>query len=133
MLNRSLPASMDSRAGRAFRNTSKGWRTRIPKSPGSNRRRTRSSLAIRPHSNGSGEAAEFLARRGARLDLEGAAGVGRLDVVKTFFDEAGRLKSRATRKQMTSGFAWACQFGRTSVVDFLLRSGIAVDTKLRHN
>ena len=35
--------------------------------------------------NGRGEAAEFFAKRGARLDLEGAAGVGRLDVVKSFF------------------------------------------------
>src|SRR5688572_19708261 len=34
--------------------------------------------------NGRGEAAEFFASRGARLDLEGAAGVGRLDVVQGF-------------------------------------------------
>src|SRR4029077_16334894 len=36
--------------------------------------------------NGGGEAAEFLAGRGARLDLEGAAGVGRLDLVERNFD-----------------------------------------------
>ena len=34
--------------------------------------------------NGRGEAAEFFASRGASLDLEGAAGVGRLDVVRRF-------------------------------------------------
>ncbi|HWY47699.1 MAG TPA: ankyrin repeat domain-containing protein [Bryobacteraceae bacterium] len=82
--------------------------------------------------NGRGEAAEFLANRGARLDLEGAAGVGRLDVVKSFFSEDGRLKPSATEEQMRDGFAWACEFGRISVVDFLLQRGMKVDARLRH-
>ena len=76
--------------------------------------------------NGRGEAAEYLANRGARLDLEAAAGVGRLDVVQSFFNDDGSLKPPATEKQRTDGFAWACEFGRTSVVDFLLRTGIDV-------
>jgi ankyrin repeat protein len=83
--------------------------------------------------NGRGQAAEFLASRGARLDLEGAAGVGRLDVVASFFHEDGSLKPPATQKQLTDGFAWACEFGRTRVVDFLLQRGMKVDAKLRHN
>ncbi|MDQ2974260.1 MAG: ankyrin repeat domain-containing protein [Acidobacteriota bacterium] len=83
--------------------------------------------------NGRGEAAEFLANRGAQLDLETAAGVGRLDVVKSFFDEHGHLKPPATQQQMKDGFTWACEFGRTSVVDFLLRSGMEVNAKLRHH
>ena len=70
--------------------------------------------------NGRGEAAEFFASRGARLDLEGAAGVGRLDVVKSFFNDDGSLKPTATEQQVKDGFAWACEFGRTSVVEFLL-------------
>ncbi len=82
--------------------------------------------------NGRGEAAEFLASRGARLDLEGAAGVGRLDVVKTFFSEDGRLKPPATEEQMRDGFAWACEFGRISVVDFLLQRGMKTDARLKH-
>jgi len=82
--------------------------------------------------NGRREAAEFFANRGARLDLEGAAGVGRLDVVQSFFTEDGRLKPPATEEQMKDGFAWACQFGRTEVVDFLLEKGMQVDAKLRH-
>jgi len=82
--------------------------------------------------NGRGEAAEFLASLGARLDLEGAAGIGRLDVVQSFFTEDGRLKPPATEEQMKDGFAWACQFGRTEVVDFLLEKGMQVDAKLRH-
>ena len=76
--------------------------------------------------NGRPEAAEFLARRGAPLDLEGAAGVGRLDLVKGFFNEDGSLKTSATAAQMKSGFNWACEYGRTSVVDFLLHKGIDV-------
>jgi hypothetical protein len=83
--------------------------------------------------NGRGEAAEFLARRGARLDLEGAAGVGRLDVVKGFFTNDGSLRPPATRQQMEDGFAWACEFGRTSVVDFLLQRGMNVDARIKHH
>jgi ankyrin repeat protein len=83
--------------------------------------------------NGRGKAAEFLAGRGANLDLEGAAGVGRLDVVRSFFHSDGRLKATATQEQMKDGFAWACEYGRTSVVDFLLQRGLRLDAKLRHN
>ena len=74
--------------------------------------------------NGRPEAAEFLATRGARLDLEAAGGVGRLDVVKTFFDANGALKPDATQAQMKSGFKWACQYGRLAVVEFLLERGL---------
>jgi ankyrin repeat protein len=73
--------------------------------------------------NGRGEAAEFLAQRGAHLDLEAAAGVGQLDVVRSFFDEDGHLKATATNAQMESGFLWACEYGRNNVIDFLLQKG----------
>lgn len=74
--------------------------------------------------NGRPEAAVFLARRGARMDLEGAAGVGRLDVVQSFFDHEGGLKAEATKAQMENGFLWACEYGRNSVVEFLLDRGV---------
>jgi ankyrin repeat protein len=83
--------------------------------------------------NGHGEAAELLAKHGARLDLEGAAEVGRLDIVRSFFNEGGSLRPLATPEQMKDGFAWACEFGRTTVVDFLLQRGMELDAKLRHN
>ncbi|HJT88262.1 MAG TPA: ankyrin repeat domain-containing protein [Bryobacteraceae bacterium] len=83
--------------------------------------------------NGRKEAAELLADRGASLDLEAAAGVGRLDVVQSFFTEDGRLIAPATPKQMTDGFAWACEFGRTAVVDFLLQRGIETGARLPHH
>ncbi|MGA3323671.1 MAG: ankyrin repeat domain-containing protein [Terriglobia bacterium] len=79
--------------------------------------------------NGRGEAAEFLAERGARLNLEGAAGVGRLDLVESFFNEDGSLKANATNAQMESGFMWACEYGRNSVVDFLLQKGVDLLTR----
>jgi ankyrin repeat protein len=83
--------------------------------------------------NGRGDAAEFLAQHGARLDLEGAAGVGRLDVVQSFFSPDGSLKASATQEQLRSGFTWACEYGRTSVVDFLLGRGTPADARLRHD
>src|SRR5256885_4459363 len=43
--------------------------------------------------NGRGKAAEHLAKRGAPLDLEGAAAVGRLALVKTFFNEDGSFEN----------------------------------------
>lgn len=83
--------------------------------------------------NGRGEAAEFLASRGAHLDLEGAAGVGRLDVVESFFNDDGSFKPTATEHQAKDGFAWACEFGRTTVVEFLLERGVKIDAKLKHD
>jgi ankyrin repeat protein len=79
--------------------------------------------------NGRGDAAAYLAKRGARLDLEGAAGVGRLDVVKSFFKKAGGLRANATRAQVESGFMWACEYGRKNVVAFLLEKGMRVDAR----
>ena len=34
---------------------------------------------------------------------------------------------------MKDGFAWACEFGRTSVVEFLLERGVEIDAKLKHD
>ena len=81
--------------------------------------------------NGRREAAEYLARLGAPLDLEGAAGVGRLDLVTRFFDEEGTLTADATAKQTSDGFSWACEYGRVEVVRFLADRGLAVNAKLR--
>jgi len=78
--------------------------------------------------NGRPEAANFLARHGAMLTLEGAAGVGRLDIVESFFDTDRKLKSTASRQQLESGFIWACQFGHTSVVKFMLDNGVDAGT-----
>ena len=81
--------------------------------------------------NGRGAAAEFLAEKGARLDLEGAAGVGALDRVKEFFAEDGGLKAPATVQQLADGFGWACEFGRVRMVEFLLQHGVRAGVALR--
>jgi ankyrin repeat protein len=73
--------------------------------------------------NGRSQAAEFLATRGAPVDLEGAAGIGRLDLVESLFDGA-------TPTQVKDAFTWACEFGRTSVVAFLCDRGVDVAAKL---
>jgi ankyrin repeat protein len=76
--------------------------------------------------NGRGHAAQFLARRGARLDLESAAGTGQLETVKSFFKKNGDLKPTATKKQLELGFMWACEYGHGRVVAFLLEKGVDV-------
>lgn len=70
--------------------------------------------------NGQGHAARFLASRGATLDFEEAAGVGRLDVVRSYFTSDGSLTNGATVEQLRSGFLYACGYGRTQVAEFLL-------------
>jgi ankyrin repeat protein len=82
-------------------------------------------------SNGQPQAAGYLASRGAPLDLAEAAGLGRLDVVKAFFDADGNLTPNTPPAQMVEGFGLACAYGRAHVVDFLLDQGIEVDTELR--
>ena len=81
--------------------------------------------------NGRPGAAEYLARRGAPVDLEGAAGIGLLDAVQRFFAADGTLIDEATPTQMRDGFSWACEYGRTAVVQFLLEHGMDVGARLR--
>jgi ankyrin repeat protein len=77
--------------------------------------------------NGRLRAAEFLAQCGAQLDLESAAGLGRLDVVSSFYDPQGNLRSNANSEQRDRGFFWACQYGRNDVIEFLLHRGVRLD------
>src|SRR6185503_5086490 len=65
----------------------------------------RQSPVLGALANGRAEAAAYLAERGARLNLDAAAGVGRLDVVKSLFKKEGSRKSAPTKKQLRSAFA----------------------------
>ena len=73
--------------------------------------------------NGRGDAAELLARRGAPIDFEAAAGVGRAELVQSLF-------ANATTAQRANALAWAAQFGRTDVVRLLLDQGVSPDLGL---
>jgi ankyrin repeat protein len=84
----------------------------------------RQSSVMGALANGCGEAAEYLAARGARLSLEAAAGIGRLDAVKRFFNNDGSRKTKTSRKQVQSAFITACGWGRNEVVEFLLDKGV---------
>jgi Ankyrin repeats (many copies) len=77
--------------------------------------------------NGRPEAAEYLASLGAPLDLEEAAGLGRLELVKSFFDDDGALKEAGKARQMTAGFLNACGYGKADVVEYLLDHGMDVN------
>ena len=67
--------------------------------------------------NGRVEAAEYLASLGAPLNLPGAAGVGRLDVVETYFNKDGTLRPPATKAQVKTAFFWACAYAQTDAWD----------------
>jgi len=68
--------------------------------------------------NGRGQAAIFLAERGAVLDLESAAGVGQIGVVRGLV-ERGEFPLEKYR----SGLAWACEYGHAPVVEYMLDAG----------
>jgi Ankyrin repeats (3 copies) len=74
--------------------------------------------------NGRPKAAEFLASRGARLNLLEAVALGRIDRVKPFFSADGRLKRSASARRLNRGFLYACGYGRNEMVEFLLEKGM---------
>src|SRR6185312_14831153 len=80
--------------------------------------------------NGCPDAAEYLAQRGAPLDLAGAAGIGRVDAVKQFVNEDGTISPQVSTAQLDEGLALAAGYGHVDVVDYLLDRGIDVDREL---
>lgn len=89
------------------------------------------------------DAAEALARRGARVDtIVAAAGLGREDLVKSFVNANGRLKPdvplasvpwlrlpKDRTMHMELALIWAAALGRTSVVDFLSQQRVDLGAK----
>lgn len=81
------------------------------------------SAVIACLANGRLRAGKFIADRGARLNLESAAGIGRIEVVKAFFRADGSLSPSATKDDLQNGFLWACMYGHENVAAFLLNHG----------
>lgn len=102
-----------------------GARMDLPGSAGRHDGLVRSCLA-----NGQPQAAEYLASRGAPLDLSAAAGLGRLDAVRAFFNSDSDPTPK-TPAQLLEAFWMACGYGRANVVDFLLEHGVDVDSELK--
>jgi hypothetical protein len=80
--------------------------------------------------NGRPKAAAFLAARGAHVDLSGAAGLGRLDLVASFFGGDGMPKPGVTPGELEDALRWASDYGHTAVIEQLLGHGIEVDARL---
>ena len=78
--------------------------------------------------NGRPEAAEYLATRGAPLNFTSAAGIGRLDVVRSFVAAASEAKPSAT--EMEAALLVAANHGRTAVAQYLLEQGINIDAEV---
>jgi ankyrin repeat protein len=76
--------------------------------------------------NGRPEAAEYLASRGAPLAFEDAAGVGRLDVVRSHLSDGD---GTPTKEQMERALISSATYGRTAVAEFLLDRGVDVDAR----
>jgi ankyrin repeat protein len=86
--------------------------------------------------NGRRLAAETLVRRGARVDnIVAAAALGRLDLVNTYMNPHNGLPPadgnvttwgvpKDPKARMEQALIWACLYGRTRVVDLLLRKGV---------
>jgi ankyrin repeat protein len=74
--------------------------------------------------NGQPEAAHSLMEHGADVDLEEAAGMGRLDVVRRFVAPDATLLHDATARQLAEGLKYACGYGREEVVRYLLAAGV---------
>ena len=81
--------------------------------------------------------AKTLAQHGALVStIVAAAGIGRLDLVKRFFDPAGNLQPLSPdvplwgvpverQAQVERAFFYACQYGHIDVADFLLIQGVS--------
>ena len=72
--------------------------------------------------NGCPEAARYLAERTGRVGLIGAAGIGRLDIVRQVVDEGPTEPAR-----LEMALRYAAGYGQKEIVRFLLDRGVNVD------
>ncbi len=79
--------------------------------------------------NGRSRAAAYLASRGAPLDIEAAAGLGRLDLLAAYFDGHGLPRPSTTSEQLASALVTAAEHNQEDAVKFLLDRRVPVDAQ----
>jgi ankyrin repeat protein len=80
--------------------------------------------------NGCPEAGEHMARRGASLDLEEAAGIGRLDVVQQHFNKRGAAALPTSDEKVIAALIMAAWYNQRDVIQYLLDQGIDPGARL---
>ncbi|MFN3325295.1 MAG: ankyrin repeat domain-containing protein [Bryobacteraceae bacterium] len=78
--------------------------------------------------NGRRNSARFFAELGAPLNLEGAAAIDRVDVLRTLFEEEGDQR-QPNQKDVESAFLYACGYGSRAAAEFLLERGVNVNAR----
>jgi ankyrin repeat protein len=73
--------------------------------------------------NGRLESAQFLAEKGAPVDIVSAAALDRIEIVKQNFDSRGTRKPGLSKKLLQEAFRYACGYGANRVIRFLLEHG----------
>ena len=74
--------------------------------------------------NGQPAAARFLAERGAPLDMEGAAALGRLDLLAGYFGADGALRPGVDARQAQAALRYASGYGSLEATRLLLEHGV---------
>jgi ankyrin repeat protein len=81
------------------------------------------SLVFACLANGQPGAARFLASRGAPVDFVSAAALDRLEEVQKHFNRDGSRKPGVSKEWLQDAYRYACGYGATRVVEFLLERG----------
>ncbi len=79
--------------------------------------------------NGRYEPIHYLAAHGADVDLEAAGGLGDLEKVKSYFNERGGLIDASLEARRGGCMIWACVYGHLPIVQYLLDTGLNVNTR----
>lgn len=90
---------------------------------------TEGNLILACLHNGRTEPLAYLAQKGAAIELEGAGGVGDLEIVKRHFTPEGRLIDGSLTVKRDGCWIWACECGHVDIVNYLLETGINVATE----
>lgn len=84
------------------------------------------SLVFACLANGQLGAARFLASKGAPVDFVSGAALDRLEQVQRYFTAEGGGTPAVAKELMQEAFRYACGYGATRVVEFLLQRGAEI-------